>query len=96
MTEAGLRKVALYLEYIAFVIRMDIGDYAKTIETSDWRIGLCVKRKGSKQNSPKDEGAVADVMPSGHVGITDKDGVLIIRLDTGTMIVEPASNWKTH
>lgn len=66
----------------------------------DWRVGLSCKVKNSRHayyfdSATYDPGEIVAVLPSGTAGITDKDGVLAIKLATGTTILAPANDWMT-
>ena len=62
---------------------------------SDWRIGLSVKPKYRNDELFYEQGEVIAVLPSGTNGIIDRDGVLKIRMQSGTIILRAADQWVT-
>ena len=62
----------------------------------DWRIGLSVKVKYRWHDLYYEPPhTVVDVFPSGHGGVTDKDGVLLLRGIEGNTFLAPADQWRT-
>lgn len=61
----------------------------------DWRIGLTVKCKYRNHIFYYERAIVLDVLPTGTGGIFDKDGVLKLKLEGGSVILAPADEWMT-
>ncbi len=55
-------------------------------EQRDWRVGLTVRMRNANV-----QGQVVEVMPSGHAGIFDSDGVLKVKTSDGITITGAAS-----
>lgn len=64
-------------------------------EQKDWRIGLTVRPKYRNHPLYYERGIVEAVLPSGTNLIADKDGVLRIRMDSGTVYLGAADDWVT-
>jgi hypothetical protein len=63
--------------------------------TKDWRIGLTVKPKYRWHELKYEQGVIIDVLPDGTGGISDKNGVLKIMMESGRVILEGADSWIT-
>jgi len=67
---------------------------AERIEEKDGRIGSSVR--GKYQFSPYRLalGIIIDVLPNGSYGIWDKNGVTVVKLSCGQIVVTPAEDWQ--
>lgn len=64
-------------------------------EPVDWRIGLTVKPKYRSDPLKYEQGIVLEVLPDGTNGLSGKDGVLKIKMDSGQVILRRADEWMT-
>lgn len=64
-------------------------------EKKDWRIGLSCKPKLHDHPLHYEQGEILDVLPCGTGGYFDKSGVLKIKMQSGTVMLAPASEWVT-
>ena len=72
-------------------------------EKPDWRIGILAKSKFKEDGSfysfaernDQPPSRIIDVLPSGSGGITDTGGVLMLRLETGQIILARSQDWVT-
>lgn len=61
----------------------------------DWRVGLSVKTVSHSDSLYHYQAMVMNVYPSGHGGLSDKDGVLKLKLSDGRVVLRRASEWQT-
>lgn len=61
----------------------------------DWRIGLSVKPKYRDDPLLYEQGEIIAVYPSGFGGVLDENGVLKIRLQSGTVVLRASDQWVT-
>lgn len=64
-------------------------------ESKDWRIGLTVIAKYRNDPLYYESGEIIDVFPSGTGGLEDKDGILKIKMRSGSVILRRSDEWKT-
>lgn len=60
----------------------------------DWRVGLSVKPKSRSHRFYYEEGVVVHVHPDGTAGISCKNGILVIKMSGGCVVMEPADEWR--
>lgn len=87
-------------ELIDLVYRVLRGDWSRL----DWRYGIRVRYKyqsdvkhGPYYDTPPGlkQGRVIGILPGEAYGFSDRDGVLVIHLDGGPVILSPADSWTT-
>lgn len=61
----------------------------------DWRIGLSVKPKYRNHELYCERGEVVDVKPNGTNGIVDEFGVLVIKMESGRVLMAASHEWVT-
>lgn len=61
----------------------------------DWRVGLSCTPKYRHDDLWYERGRIIDVLPDGTNGLADKDGILKIKMDSGSVILRRADEWVT-
>jgi len=92
MSPERLRKIALYLEYIAFVLRDEPG--IPEGMKPDWRIGMNCKPKYSTHQlfGCAHNFVIVDTRRSSLF----ENGLLLIAVDDGRQLLESSDDWVTE
>lgn len=73
----------------------DMWDKISATPLPDWRIGLLVKPKLQQHALFGERGTIIQVHPSGFGNVIDKDGVVMVQMQSGDVILDKSDNWIT-
>jgi hypothetical protein len=63
--------------------------------SEDWRVGLSCKPKYRTHDLYYERGKILKVCPSGTSNLFDKDGILMIEMESGRVFYARSDEWVT-